>query len=285
MEPGIRPHVLAVFAAVLLSACSTVPVVGGRTEPAPSGYLPAGQLTHLTSWLPPAPAPGSAAEAEDWAVFAQSRAVLATPRGQQAAEDDVFEDEALLQRFEDVLGARLTRQNAPALVRLIGRMKADANAFVAPIKRQVGEGGRIRPFVARPTQPSCLSPRDMAGRRHVDIDLFSLDKTGSYPSTHALMGMLIGLSLSEAWPDRADAIMQRGLEFGQSRVICGFHFKSDIDAGRLVAAALFARLHADAAFRVDFAAARVEVLQAAGQAPVKAEASARSAAYPDSTTK
>lgn len=35
---------------------------------------------------------------------------------------------------------------------------------------------------------------------------------------------------------------------GQSRVICGYHFQSDVDAARIVASAVVARLHANDAF-------------------------------------
>ena len=35
---------------------------------------------------------------------------------------------------------------------------------------------------------------------------------------------------------------------GESRVICGYHFQSDVDAGRLTAAGAVARLHADPGF-------------------------------------
>lgn len=46
-------------------------------------------------------------------------------------------------------------------------------------------------------------------------------------------------------PDRQDSILKRGYEMGQSRVICGYHFQSDVDAARLVASAVVARLHAN----------------------------------------
>ena len=42
--------------------------------------------------------------------------------------------------------------------------------------------------------------------------------------------------------------MKRGYEMGQSRVICGYHFQSDVDAARLVASAVVARLHANENF-------------------------------------
>lgn len=68
--------------------------------------------------------------------------------------------------------------------------------------------------------------------------------------------------MAELVPSRADAILQRGRDYGDSRVICGYHFPSDIEAGRLLAAGVIARLHADANFRRDLDAARSELARA-----------------------
>ena len=46
--------------------------------------------------------------------------------------------------------------------------------------------------------------------------------------------------------------------WGQSRVIAGYHWQSDVDASRMLAAACYARLHACEAFVEDMAAARKE---------------------------
>ena len=242
------------------------PLTGGECspDPAPSkpGYIALDTLAHLTLWLPEAPAVGSAGDALDLAAFADTRPLLNTPRGQQAALDDVYEPEALAGRFGLVLGKTLTLQTAPTLMRLIGKLEQDGGNWVAPIKRKLCAGGRVRPFVRVPDARSCLFPMDLANRRDNDIGTFTLDTTGSYPSTHALIGMLVGLTLSEIVPDHADRLLQWGMEFGQSRVICGFHYASDVQAGRLVAAALLPRLHATRAFQEDLRQVKKEIAAA-----------------------
>ena len=45
-------------------------------------------------------------------------------------------------------------------------------------------------------------------------------------------------------------------------MICGVHWKSDIDAGRIVGAATVSRLHANPLFAAQFALARQEVEKA-----------------------
>ena len=74
----------------------------------------------------------------------------------------------------------------------------------------------------------------------------ALAASGSYPSGHGAGGWAWALVMAELVPSRADAILQRGRDYGDSRVICGYHFPSDIEAGRVIAAAVIARLHADA---------------------------------------
>ena len=45
---------------------------------------------------------------------------------------------------------------------------------------------------------------------------------------------------------------------GQSRVICGYHWQSDVDAARIVASGVVARLHANAEFQKYLTAAKKE---------------------------
>jgi acid phosphatase (class A) len=75
-----------------------------------------------------------------------------------------------------------------------------------------------------------------------------LRNNGSYPSGHTIEGWSAALILTELNPDRADTILARGYMYGESRVIAGYHWQSDVDAGRLAASAAIARLHADRRF-------------------------------------
>ena len=108
-------------------------------------------------------------------------------------------------------------------------------------------GGRRRPFVDYPNLPKC------------PLEFATLGETGSYPSGHADHGWLWGATLAELAPQFADPLLARGMAFGESRVVCGFHYPSDITAAHLAAAALLTRLHAERRFQEDLAAARKEV--------------------------
>jgi acid phosphatase (class A) len=84
----------------------------------------------------------------------------------------------------------------------------------------------------------------------------------SYPSGHSAYGWTAALVLARVAPDRAAAILQRGLDYGESRVICGMHFPSDVAAGELVATAVVAHLDRLPEFQHDLEAARREVAAA-----------------------
>jgi len=86
-----------------------------------------------------------------------------------------------------------------------------------------------------------------------------LRKDGSYPSGHTAIGWMLALVLTDVMPDKQDALLKRGYEFGESRVICRAHWLSDTLAGRVVASATYARLQSDPVFRAQRELARQEL--------------------------
>ncbi len=159
--------------------------------------------------------------------------------------------QAVTDRFRAALGVRLTASNAPGFLRMMERVRSDSEDEQRPIKLAVKDGGRPRPLLDYPRENHC-------SLAHFP----SLPETGAYPSGHAAMGWLWGNILAELAPDRAGALRARGWAFGQSRVICGFHWQSDVIAGRLTAAVLLDRLEKDPDFMTDLAVARGEIQRA-----------------------
>ncbi len=88
-----------------------------------------------------------------------------------------------------------------------------------------------------------------------------------YPSGHAAGGWMEALILAELAPDRATDILARGRAFGESRLVCGSHSLSAVEAGWMAGAAATAALHAQPAFRQDLEAARAELPRARAAAP------------------
>ncbi len=130
-----------------------------------------------------------------------------------------------------------------------------------------------RPFMLD-DQPICTPDKER-----------SLRAQGFYPSGDASIGWAWALVLVEASPDESEAILARGLAFGESRLVCNVHWLSDVIEGRLIGAATVARLHAEPEFLADLAAARAELVAVRARPPqpdCKFEAEALGATLPQS---
>lgn len=217
-----------------------------------NGYLQRKQLPDSLALLPPPPAAGSAQQAADLDTYKRTRALRDTPRWALAAKDANQKFPAAASTFECALQIPISQEGTPHLNMLLRRTVADANLATAAAKDKYQ---RQRPFVAE--KESSCTPAEEA----------MLAKDGSYPSGTAALGWAWALVLVQAAPQRMDAILQRGFAYGQSRVICGVHWQSDVDAGRLVGAATVARLQTDETFKAQLALARDEVAQAKGSRP------------------
>lgn len=146
--------------------------------------------------------------------------------------------------FSAVMGPGFTADAKPATQKLFRMVTMNVGP---PIGVAKDRWKRDRPFVAVPTWPTCINPDDR------------LRASGSYPSGHSALGWSWALALAQAAPAKADAILTRGREYGDSRVVCGVHFPSDVEAGRTLAAAEIARLNSDADFQAAVKAAAAEL--------------------------
>jgi acid phosphatase (class A) len=79
-----------------------------------------------------------------------------------------------------------------------------------------------------------------------------------------MAGNLMATLLADMLPEKAAQLSARGRLFGDHRVLAGVHFPSDVDAGRLCAAALAQALFMDPQFQAEFQAARSELRKALG---------------------
>ncbi len=241
------------------SAAGRTATVGPLPKPSGAGgYLPAGQIPDAASVIGPPPPPGSGTETGDVASFEATRAMRGTPRWDLATRDAVLGSSALMQDFSCALGVRLTQADAPALFRMLGRVVVDAGGTASHAKKVFK---RPRPFIDHPG-PLCVS-----------LDP-GLSHSWSYPSGHSTFSWTVGLILAEAAPDRAGDILARARVFGESRVVCGVHYESDVQAGRIAASVAFSALQAQSEFQSDLQAVRVELAalrKGGGVAPDAAE--------------
>lgn len=72
-----------------------------------------------------------------------------------------------------------------------------------------------------------------------EYDYLKSAQTPSYPSGHTTQAYYIALVLSEKYPELKDSLMLIAHLIAESRIDRGVHFKSDNDAGVMLAIALF----------------------------------------------
>jgi hypothetical protein len=82
------------------------------------------------------------------------------------------------------------------------------------------------------------------------------------------------LVLSELNPDAEEVLLARAYQYGQGRVITGYHWQTDVEAGRLVGAAVYARLHNSDEFLKQFERAKKELDGTLGVRSISADVKA-----------
>jgi acid phosphatase (class A) len=245
----IRSNPRAAAMMGFIAAFAAAQVVHAQPPPPPgatrvSGYLTADQLADSIKFLGPPPGPDSGAKAGDVQTFEATRRLEGTPRWALATRDDSVGAVQMLTNFSCAVGVGMTLGSAPAVLHLFTRLVPDSGLAIAPAKDFYK---RPRPFIEKGGKV-CIADnaRQQTG------------KTWSYPSGHSTYGWLTGLVMAEVAPDHATAILARARSFGESRVVCGVHYESDVQAGRAAASGVFAALQLNGAFLSDVQAARAE---------------------------
>ena len=102
---------------------------------------------------------------------------------------------------------------------------------------------------------------------------------GSYPSGHACASWLYALVMAEVAPDYEEALLNRAFQYGNGRVVTGYHWQSDVDMGRLVGAAAYARMHTKIDFMEQLELAQKEFKNASGVRGTKVDEGAEAPIY------
>lgn len=207
-------------------------------------FLEISEVPNSLELLPPPPAPGSILFLNDKAQYEWGKMQRDTPRGDQAVTDARVNGDGVPMAFSEAFGVEINKDKTPEIYKLVINMREDAGDLATRHAKE--HYMRVRPFSF--FHENTCNPEQQQ----------ELSTNGSYPSGHTAIGWATALVLAEINPDRQNEILQRGYQMGQSRVICGYHFQSDVDAARLVASGVVARLHANDAFMNQLAKAKKE---------------------------
>ncbi|WP_394763516.1 phosphatase PAP2 family protein [Phenylobacterium sp.] len=237
----------------MLAAAAALVTMGAEPAPKPAtaqSYLGDGGPEALKI-LPPAPVAGTIRYEADRKMFLGTRKYEGAPRWALALNDD--NGSIYIKDLSCALGVELTPQNAPKFMSMIPRISRDSS-HATNIPKDFYK--RQRPFLID-KGATCI---DQAG---------GIKDSYDYPSGHVTYSWTVGLILAELAPDRATQILVRARVFGESRMVCGVHNMSAVEAGRTNGSIVVAGLHGSEEFRKDLEIARKEVAAArkAGPAP------------------
>lgn len=235
---------------LILSAVILCGTLQGRAQQRYEPYFSVDDLPDAVVWLPAPPDSVGGQFTGDILQYMWGKSIRNTERGEQAVAHRVTEVADMAAFFSEPFGMTISETATPAIFRLLARAIPTFRSTASKPKRYYQ---RKRPFV-RYNESSAIPWEDE-----------ELRYSGSYPSGHSIRGFGMALVLCEVNPDQQNALLKLGYEWGQSRVIAGVHWQSDVDASRLMAAGVFARLHTSQAFIADMAAAREEFMKIRNQ--------------------
>ncbi len=227
----------------------------------PQGYLDAASAPDTTVILPHAPVKGTARYEADRKIFLRTRKLKGSARWAMAVNDDDYFDPAVAKDFTCALGVTINPTDEPHLTALITRMGTDLGHAGSAAKNF---NKRKRPFLIDKGATCVPITPEFA-------------KSYDYPSGHSTYSWGLGLVLAEIAPDRATQVLARARAYGESRVVCGVHNASAVDAGRTEASIVIAALHSSSEFRADLDAARTELAAARAKATPPADCDAENA--------
>ncbi len=255
IRPLLIPIVAFSAAALMLGAAPAKrppldPSLAGPTPTRLTGYLQTGDIDGQVVIGPP-PAPDSPRGKADRTIYLENRKLAGTARWAQATKDNDLWNGGALERYACALGQPIDAKALPATYKLLQRVELDARTVGTPPKDHFN---RTRPLIGDDL-PVCIKREDW------------MRTNASYPSGHAMTGWAWGLILAELAPTHASGLLEAGREIGDSRVICGVHYQSDVEAGQALGAAMVSAEHANAGFRTDFAAAKAELAKVHGSPP------------------
>ena len=195
------------------------------------------EMLDLASTLPAPPSVGSPAEHEDIEAVVEAQQHSSAARRAMAIADNEVSPE----RFANgLLGSGFKRSRAPQTFLLLRKVTVEGGRLTEIAKEHWARprpfllDRRIQPLVGRPANPA-------------------------YPSGHTAFAFEMANILGAILPERRGELLGRAAEYGQSRVIVGVHYPSDVASGREAGTHIAAVLLKNERFAHDIAAASLEL--------------------------
>ena len=239
------------LAAVSAALGLVIAIGAGVSAPAPASAAAPKTLRVLTAaqidpgrLLPPPAKDGSDLQRAELAEVERVYKSRTPERRAQAEWDDKHESAEL---FFATLGPKFDLAKLPATAKMLAVVDNEQSVVANIAKRYFL---RNRPWAIDPSLVACDYKPNAA-------------PLTSYPSGHATLSYSEGYLLADLMPEKAQPILTRANEYAYSRVVCGAHYASDIEASHVLATTLVVKMMQNPQFAAQVEASRAE-LRAAG---------------------
>ena len=238
--------------AVTFVLCGIVSIQAAGDEKNGHAYFTKAELPNLANILPAPPAFESARFVADQSQYLWGKLMrLDEARCAQAQRDAVYSMETIIAEFSGIFGLEITKEDTPEIYTILQDVCASCDSIHTDAKVFFN---RMRPYTYY--NEGTIVPEKEEKHRY----------EGSYPSGHTVLGWTAALLLADinTSPKAMEALLARGYEFGQSRVIAGYHWQSDVDAGRMAGSVLYQMIRNHERFIEQLAKARAEFAEKTG---------------------
>lgn len=215
----------------------------GLTEETYQYYRNA-DLPDAVKFLPAPPDTVSAIMSTDMSKFIEGKFIRPTDEGQVAINDVNSDPEYFMEIYSLAFGRTLSEKTTPELFKMFQSMSSLGDGATRSCKNFYQ---RPRPYIQL-NEATAYPPAENMKRN-----------VGSYPSGHSSASWLYALVLSELNPDAEEDLLARAYQYGQGRVVTGYVWQSDVEGGRLVGSAVYARLHNSEEFLKQFELVKKEL--------------------------
>jgi acid phosphatase (class A) len=196
----------------------------------------------LLKLLPPPPPEKSAQAQAEISELIQIQKTRTQAEETQAVSDNKLN---VFQFGGDVFGPKFKPENLPLTAKFFERLGEDAIAVFNGPKEH---WHRARPFKASAEIKPCVEP----------------PSSGSYPSGHSTFGYLCAVVLSNMVPEKKAEIFARAGQYARNRMVCGVHYRSDIEEGQVSGTLVAAFAMQNPNFKKDFNKVKEEIRKALG---------------------
>jgi hypothetical protein len=242
-----KTQLLSLILLVLLSGCQQLHEPKSR-QAATATTAPVyvrDDAVDVAALIPPPPNRGSDQERADLETVLHMQSTRTEPQVARARG----EEDLTVFAFADLIGPQFNAQNCPRTAMLFAQLRTDSRVF----------SNRAKNLFQRP-RPPVADSRVQIAARHPETD-------PGYPSGHATRGMLMAEILATIFPDKREALLDRGRQIGFDRVILGVHYPSDVFAGQVLGHALTPKFLTSERFQADLAEAGKEMHQPMSTGP------------------